>query len=81
MSENHIWFEPKRYGFGTGLPIAWQGWLLSGSFLTLMIAIAMIFHDRTTVAVAIIIPAVILFMIISAKTTRGGWRWRWGGQD
>ena len=20
------WFAPKRYGYGAGLPIAWQGW-------------------------------------------------------
>jgi hypothetical protein len=22
------WFAQKRYGFGAGLPIAWQGWLI-----------------------------------------------------
>ena len=22
------WFAPKRFGYGAGLPIAWQGWAL-----------------------------------------------------
>ena len=26
--EDGAWFAPKRYGFGAGLPIAWQGWAL-----------------------------------------------------
>ena len=80
MSEGPEWFAPKRYGLGTGWPIAWQGWLLLGGFLALSIAVTMIFHDRTTVAAAIIVPASILFLIVSARTTRGGWRWR-RGQD
>ena len=26
------WFAPKRYGYGTGLPIAWQGWALLAAY-------------------------------------------------
>ncbi len=24
-SGDALWFAPKRYGYGAGLPIAWQG--------------------------------------------------------
>ena len=23
------WFAPKRYGYGAGAPISWQGWALT----------------------------------------------------
>jgi len=28
--------------------------------------------------IAITIPATLALLIIAARTTRGGWRWRWG---
>lgn len=34
------WFAPKRYGYGTGLPIAWQGWTLLGGYLMLMLLLS-----------------------------------------
>ena len=27
------WFAAKRFGYGAGLPIAWQGWVALGLFL------------------------------------------------
>jgi hypothetical protein len=30
---------------------------------------------------AIMIPLLAVFTVITAKTTRGGWRWRWGKED
>jgi len=26
-------------------------------------------------------PLTVILMIICAKTTRGGWKWRWGDDD
>ena len=26
--EEGYWFEPKKLGYGAGLPVAWQGWVL-----------------------------------------------------
>jgi len=30
---------------------------------------------------AALAPLLIAFMVICARTTRGGWRWRWGEED
>ena len=30
MSDDPEWFAAKRYGYGSGLPIAWQGWAVIG---------------------------------------------------
>ena len=81
MSEGPEWFAPKRFGLGSGLPIAWQGWALLIGFVALIIATAGLCRDRPLLAAAIIVPASILFLIVSVQTTRGGWRWRWGEED
>lgn len=81
MSDGPIWFAPKRYGYGAGLPIAWQGWLVMALFMAVTIAAAILFADRPLVLAAVLAPAVILLVILCARTTRGGWRWRWGEED
>lgn len=81
MSDGPIWFAPKRYGYGAGLPVSWQGWLVIAIFTGVTIAAAIFCANRPLLLVAILAPAVILLWIITARTTRGGWRWRWGGDE
>ena len=76
MSDGPIWFAPKRFGYGVGLPIDWQGWLFMALFMAMTIAAAILFADRPLVLAAVLVPAVILLVIVCARTTRGGWRWR-----
>lgn len=79
------WFAPKRYGYGAGLPIAWQGWALSLAYCLAVSGIAYgVPHlDRAQVPVAVvgIVALTALFVLIVAKRTRGGWRWRNGERD
>jgi len=81
MSDGPEWFAPKRYGYGAGLPISWQGWALTIGFVLLTILVALGFGNRPIQLVAAIIPLTVAFVVISARTTRGGWRWRWGEED
>jgi hypothetical protein len=32
-----IWFPAKRYGWGWGLPVAWQGWVVLLAWLALFV--------------------------------------------
>jgi len=75
------WFAPKRFGIGAGKPISWQGWLLTIGYIVLIIGAALLFLKSLLVFFALLIPATVAFVIISANTTRGGWRWRWGKGD
>jgi hypothetical protein len=75
------WFAPKRYGYGAGLPIAWQGWAISIGFAAVMVGLALLLHDRPAQLVAAMILPLVVLIVVSARTTRGGWRWRWGGDD
>jgi hypothetical protein len=81
MNDGPEWFAPKRYGIGAGLPIRWQGWAITILFLAYAFAVSLWFKDDKLVTVTLMAPAIVLFLTVVAKTTRGGWRWRWGGED
>ena len=35
--ESQYWFRAKRYGWGWGLPLTWQGWAVLGLFGVLLV--------------------------------------------
>lgn len=73
------WFAPKQFGIGTGLPIAWQGWLTMAVYTGIVLGTAFTLMPRHPVpSVAIIAVATVVFAVLSAQHTRGGWKWRWG---
>lgn len=79
--DGDYWFAPKRYGYGSGLPTAWQGWALIGAYvLVVTLATPLIFYTIAGYA-AVIAVATIALLIVSQRKTRGGWRWRWGEKD
>jgi hypothetical protein len=81
MSDGPEWFAPKRYGYGSGLPISWQGWALTLGYAALLIGASVLLSAKPLQLIAIIIPLTVVLMVICARTTRGGWRWRWGEKD
>ena len=81
MNDQPEWFAAKRFGFGAGLPIAWQGWAVSAVFAGAIIIAAYMLSRRPLALLSVSVPAIALFLIICARTTRGGWRWRWGEDD
>jgi len=81
VSDDPEWFAPKRYGIGSGLPISWQGWLVTLVYAGAAVGAAALFRDRPLQMVATLIPLTVVFLVIASRTTRGGWRWRWGEDD
>lgn len=82
MSERPEWFAPKRYGFGAGLPIRWQGWAVTAAFLAVVLSLAWFLEDSQPMAMgSLVLLATLVFLVITARTTRGGWRWRWGSEE
>lgn len=81
--EEGDWFAPKRLGYGSGLPIAWQGWVLLLGFIALAVGLgAYAGWDEDygpPVAFAVLLPATISFVMIVKRRTRGGWNWRGPG--
>jgi hypothetical protein len=80
MSDAPEWFVPKRYGYGA-TPISWQGWALTFGFVVVTVALAIVFGRHPLQLFAALAPLLIAFIVICSRTTRGGWRWRWGDED
>jgi hypothetical protein len=81
MDKGLEWFAAKRYGYGAGLPISWQGWAVSIAFIGIVAASGYFLGDQPLMLLGIVVPLALALMIVTAKTTRGGWRWRWGEKD
>jgi hypothetical protein len=79
MSDQPEWFAAKSHGVGAGLPIAWQGWVLTLTYVGIVIAAGFLLAEHNPWAFgSVTFTATAIFLLIAAKTTRGGWRWRWG---
>jgi hypothetical protein len=81
MSDGPQWFSAKRYGFGAGLPISWQGWAVLAVYIALMLGALLLLGERKPASMAVVIIATAVLLVVTARTTKGGWRWRWGDPD
>jgi len=61
MDDRPEWFSAKRYGFGTALPIRWQGWLVMAVYFAVTIGSAFLFAKRPVILLSIIFPASVIF--------------------
>ena len=75
------WFAPKRFGLGAGLPIAWQGWALLAAHVALILGCTLLFKERPAILVPVVLVLGLLPLPLYAAKTRGGWHWRWGGEE
>lgn len=81
MNDGPEWFAPKRYGLGSGRPITWQGWALLIGFLILVAAATVLIHRSMLAYLVTVTCLSIVFSVVCARTTKGGWKWRWGGDE
>jgi len=75
-----FWFPVKQYGWGWGLPVRWQGWVVFVSYLALLYAAIYYFTPRRApigLSVSILMLTAVLVVIVAAKGERP-LRWRWG---
>jgi hypothetical protein len=79
--DRDIWFPAKRYGWGWGLPVTWQGWaVMAAYFVVLLIGVFGIDPERQ-------LPLFMAWMVgWSAVLVAVCWwkgerpRWRWGSR-
>lgn len=91
------WFAPKSNGYGAGMPIHRNGWILLGAYvagllLSHLLAVFVLVgfgvqQDRAALLVTpvwllvVLMPATLAVVMIARARTQGGWRWRWGGRE
>ncbi|MGH6653174.1 MAG: hypothetical protein ACREB7_18825 [Sphingopyxis sp.] len=74
--DNRPWFRPKSRGYGAGLPIAWQGWLLMALHIALITGITVLLRERPVLMTIVVILTGLAPLPIYRARTEGGWRWR-----
>jgi hypothetical protein len=77
-NEKDIWFPAKKYGFGWGLPVRWQGWMVLLIY-TMLIAAGIVFigysENQIWFYVYCSISTIILILICWKKGDTAKWRW------
>jgi hypothetical protein len=76
------WFRAKRYGWGWGLPLTWQGWVVLALFVALFVLGIILFPPQTQVVpfLAYALTISIVFMAICWLKGEPP-RWRWGDKE
>ena len=83
---NKAWFAPKRYGYGSGLPISWEGWVVLAGFFVLSSVLPILAGAWLPPALAVPVTFAGIAILVAAlgliarARTEGGWRWR-NGKD
>jgi len=79
MNESRtFWFPAKRYGWGWGPPVTWQGWVvLAGYFLLLGVAALRFLpaHDMPAFLAATALLSAVLVLVCWWKGEPPAWRW------
>jgi hypothetical protein len=73
------WFPAKRYGWGWGPPVTWQGWVVLAAYAACIGAGALVISParRPAVFVAYVaLLSVLLTAVCWAKGEPPRWRWR-----
>jgi len=79
MSEpKQFWFPAKRYGWGWGLPITWQGWAVLVVLVLLLVAGVFWFppaREKVSFMVYTVLLCAVFAVICYAKGEPPRWRW------
>lgn len=81
MSAQRYWFAAKRYGWGWGLPLTWQGWCVYLGFALSLVAGFFLFPPGQALPeflLWILVINAVLFGICYIKGEPP--KWRWGGE-
>ena len=72
------WFPAKRYGWGWGLPIAWQGWVVMAVFVVLLFGGAVALLPTHGPAAFVAYTAFICLLLVGVCWLKGeppAWHW------
>ncbi|MCC8405758.1 hypothetical protein LJ655_28540 [Paraburkholderia sp. MMS20-SJTN17] len=79
MSPTHeYWFPAKRYGWGWGLPVRWQGWATLLAYVLLLGAVVFRFQPAghpLTFAFLVVLLTIAFVIVCWLKGEPPRWRW------
>ena len=69
-----FWFPAKTFGWGWGVPVVWQGWVVLGAY-GLLLGLGFAWLGARGGQVAAVVLTVLLVFICWLKGERPRWRW------
>jgi hypothetical protein len=79
MQPKRYWFSAKTHGWGWGLPLVWQGWVVYGIAALVLVAAFFIFPPASRFIPLLGSTWAIALLLIAVCWLRGEpARWRWG---
>ncbi len=79
-SHDTFWFPAKRYGWGWGPPVRWQGWAVLVVYSLLLAVGGLIFLPADDVLAFIGCTAILTVVLVFICWLKGEPpKWRWGG--
>ena len=79
QAKSQYWFPAKAYGWGWGIPIRWEGWVVLGAyFALLLVGIALLRPRMHPVGFVLFVTGLSLVLVGICWRTGEPPRWRWG---
>jgi hypothetical protein len=73
------WFRAKRYGWGWGLPLTWEGWIVITVWLCVLVAVVPSLHAHRHVIDRVVFIVGMVAALFGVCYWKGEpVRWRWG---
>ncbi len=76
-----FWFPAKRFGWGWGPPIRWQGWAVMAGSLAATSAAMLALLPAHAVAFLIVTLSIMVLLLIICYAKGEPPRWRWGERE
>ena len=82
MPSDDYWFPAKRYGWGWGPPVTWQGWAVVAAFFAFVVAgIFLVPPQQSMPKFAGYMAALTVILMAICWLKGEPPKWRWGGDD
>ena len=73
------WFPAKKYGWGWGPPITWEGWVVTVTWFVILIVGIIVLESRRAslpwMLLYVLLMSVVLMLICYWKGEPPQWRW------
>ena len=79
IDSTDYWFPAKRYGWGWGLPVCWQGWVVLAIYAVLLAAGIVGLHpERSSTGFVWYVAGLSVLLVLMCWWRGEPPRWRWG---
>lgn len=76
-----FWFPAKRYGWGWGPPVRWQGWVALALYAALLVLSAWTYLSKDDIAAFLACAIALTLALVVVLWLKGERpRWRWGDE-